>query len=132
MTLFIVKIRSVFRQPLIQTPAWLLCGLMSLFSPAALSIEVTEEIILRAEWPAYVNGASISALPQTQKILRRFDENGKMQLTIRYPSGEQGIAWGRQMLEWFVAYGVPGEFVRLELGSGGADQLVLQLVDRSR
>ncbi len=42
----------------------------------------------------------------------------------------QGIRWGQEMFRWFVAYGVPGKYLQLQLGSGAADQLVLVLVDR--
>ena len=122
--------------PPLATPVIIFAGLFSLLvslaSMPAWAIDVTEETILREQWPEYVNGASISALPQTRNVLSRFDENGKMQITIRYPGGAQGIAWGRQLMEWFVAFGVPGKYLRMELGSGGADRLVIQLVDRTR
>ena len=96
-----------------------------------IAVNVQQQIIKRADWPRYANGASLSALPQTQAIISRFDENDKIQIIIRYPGGDDGIEWGKEMLRWFVAYGVPGRYLRLELGSGAPDQLLLELVDKS-
>ena len=98
---------------------------------SSLALETDEQIIRRAEWPTYVNGANISALPQVQRILGRFDENDQMTITIYYPGGAQGTAWARQLHNWFIAYGVPAAYLQSALGSGAPDQLRVVLVDRS-
>lgn len=110
---------------------WLLL-LTSVIWQSVSALEVQQQVVTRADWPQYANGVNLAALPQTRHILRQFDETGKMQITIRYPGGEPGIEWGKQMLRWFVAYGVPHQYLRLELGSGAPDQLVLVLIDRSQ
>ncbi len=95
-----------------------------------LAIEVEEQTIRQDQWPQYANGTSLSNLPQIQRVLTLFDENGGVQIVIRYPGGEAGIAWARQLYNWFVAYGVPSAYLSMEPGSGASDQLLLVLVDR--
>lgn len=104
---------------------------LSVTSLSAFALETDEQIIRRAEWPTYVNGASVSALPQVRRILSRFDENDRMSIEIYYPGGAQGAEWARQLYNWFVAYGVPTRYLKMELGSGAVDQLRVVLVDRS-
>lgn len=98
---------------------------------SVLALETEEQIIRRAEWPTYVNGANISALPQVQRILSRFDENDQITITIYYPGGAQGTAWAKQLYNWFIAYGVPASFLQSAIGSGAPDQIRVVLVDRS-
>ena len=104
---------------------------ISVSSLPALALETDEQIIRRTEWLTYVNGASVSALPQVRRILSRFDENDRISIEIYYPGGVQGTEWARQLYNWFIAYGVPTRYLKMELGSGAVDQLRVVLVDRS-
>lgn len=101
-----------------------------LMAQSALAVETEEQIIRRSEWPTYVNGSSVSALPQVRRILSQFDENDRMNIIIHYPGGEQGTSWARQLYNWFISYGVPIRYLKMELGSGAADQLRVVLVNR--
>ena len=98
---------------------------------SAYDIQSIEQSIYRHEWPEYTNGASISALPGFRRILLQFNESNDDKITILYPGGEAGIAWAGQVLEWFVAFGIPGKFISMEPGSPGPDALLLVLVKKS-
>ena len=104
---------------------------LTLLSRPAWAIDVQEQIIKRDQWPQYVTGSSVSALPQAQSILQKFSESDKVSIVIQYPGGETGASWARQMYQWFVAYGVPGKYLKMELGSGAPDQLRLLLVNKN-
>ncbi len=106
-----------------------LLALLILTSPA-FAIQVDEQIIDKDQWPEYVNGTSIASLPQVRRVLAGFDESGSVYIVIRYPGGDIGIAWANQMYQWFIAFGVPGQYLSMELGSGAPDQLLLILFDR--
>ena len=97
----------------------------------AIAVDVNEQVINRSQWPQYVNGSSISTLPQVQQILLQFEETDRFSIIIQYPGGDNGITWARQMYQWFVAYGVPGKYLRMELGSGAPNQLRLMLINKS-
>ena len=96
-----------------------------------MAVELEEQVISRAQWPEYVNGSSVAELVGVRKILLHFNENDKVNITIQYPGGDQGIQWARQMYQWFIAFGVPGRYLRMELGSGAPDQLRLLLVNKN-
>jgi hypothetical protein len=100
-----------------------------LTSPA-FAAEVKEQIIEKNQWPEYVNGINISNLPQVQQVLSGFEENGRIKIIIRYPGGDDGIHWANQMYQWFIAFGVPGQYLSMEPGSGAPDQLLLVLINR--
>jgi len=91
---------------------------------------VIEHTITQSEWPQYANGANLSALPQLRDLLQRFEEREGTRLEIRFPGGEQGNKWARQLQRWFVAYGVPSRYLTLAPGSGAPDRLLVMLVSR--
>jgi hypothetical protein len=109
-------------------PVWLWAVLL-LFCGRAAAIEATEYVISRDQWPEHVHSSNIAALPQLRQVLAKFDESGRYRLVVRYPGGESGADWAQQLVHWFVAYGVPGEFIGRELGSGGPDRLLLLLIE---
>jgi hypothetical protein len=112
--------------------AGVLVGLLiSGFSLTSFAIEVDEQIINRSQWPKYFNGSSVSTMPQVQRILQQFEETDRFNIVIQYPGGDSGIAWARQVYQWFIAYGVPGKYLGMELGSGAADQLRLVLINKN-
>lgn len=93
------------------------------------ALETTEHIIRRDQWPEIANSSNISRLSQVRDIMDRFDESGRYRIIVRYPGGDAGAEWAQQLIRWFVAYGVPGEYIGRELGAGGADRLLILLVD---
>ncbi len=95
----------------------------------ALALGTTEVVIRKDQWPEFANSSNISELPQVRQVLQRFDETGRYRIIVRYPGGEAGADWAQQLIRWFVAYGVPGEFIGRELGAGGADRLLVLLVE---
>ena len=95
----------------------------------AVALGTTEVVIRKDQWPEFANSSNISELPQVRQVLQRFDESGRFRIIVRYPGGETGADWAQQLIRWFVAYGVPGEFIGRELGAGGADRLLVLLVD---
>ena len=99
-------------------------------SPAVIAVNEYTQTLNFSDWPAYVNGTNIAALPQVSRTIKRFVEDEKMTIEIRYPSGDQGRQWGESLLNWFVAFGIPTRYLELLPGSGAADQLVISLIDR--
>ncbi len=105
----------------------LLAGSLFLGGPAG-ALQFTEWIIGRAEWPTYVNSHHIGTLPSVREVLARFEEKAPFRIIVRYPGGQAGSEWADTLVHWFVAHGVPGDYVRKELGAGHPDRLLLVLV----
>ncbi len=101
-----------------------------LASPVVLAISEHTEILKRADWPQYVNGTNISALPQVRQILERFQEDQRITIEIRYPGGVLGRQWAESLANWLITFGVPVNYLELLLGSGARNQLVIALIDR--
>ena len=95
-----------------------------------LAVGTREQRINYSEWPQYVNGPNIAALSQVQEILAGFDEKPGNEIIVRYPGGTAGIKWAQTMRDWFISYGVPGDYLKLEAGSGAPDLLLLILITR--
>jgi len=100
-------------------------------SSFANAIETREQRIKLSQWPQYDNGPNIAALPQVKEIFNGFDERPGDQIVIRYPGGSDGIEWAEKMRDWFISFGVPGSYIKLETGSGAPDQLLLILISNS-
>lgn len=109
----------------------LLTALSMTVADAADAADTSEQRITRPQWPQYANGPNIAALTQVQKILSGFDEKPGTEIIVRYPGGADGIQWAEQMRNWFIAYGVPMDYLKMEPGSGAPDLLLLILITRS-
>lgn len=92
------------------------------------AFESTELVIPRSQWPEYVNSSSIAELPQVRQVLRQFDEGGRFRIIVRYPGGTANARWAGELIGWFIAHGVPGQYINRELGTGDPDSLLLLLV----
>ncbi|MDE0096693.1 MAG: hypothetical protein F4Z52_00920 [Gammaproteobacteria bacterium] len=106
---------------------WLLPGLLMVCGRAG-AFESTELVIPRSQWPEYVNSSSIAELPQVRQVLRQFDEGGRFRIIVRYPGGAANARWAGELIGWFIAHGVPGQYINRELGTGDPDSLLLLLV----
>ena len=108
-------------------PIALWIGLL-FYAVSATAIDYNELTISRDQWPQHANSMSIAALPQVRQVIEQFDESGRYRLVVRYPGGESGAKWAEQLVHCLVAYGVPGEFLGRELGSGDPDLLLLLMI----
>lgn len=108
----------------------LACFLLFTVSSHTFAIESVEGIVFAKDWPAEARVQDIAQLPAVQKIISNFDEHDLISITIYYPGGAAGIKWATELQNWLVALGIPLSYSKLALGSGGANQLRLQLVNR--
>ena len=82
-------------------------------SPTVFAISEYTEILKQGDWPTYVNGPNVSALPQVSQTLKRFEEDDKISIEIRYPGGVQGREWAESLANWLVTFGVPLDYLEL-------------------
>ncbi len=96
----------------------------------AFAISEHTEVLKDDQWPEYVNGTNMIALPQISEILKRFREDEKISIEIRYPGGDLGKQQAESLSNWFVTFGIPQNYIELLPGAGGLGQLVINLIDR--
>ena len=61
----------------------IVCVLVWVESVSAFDQHV--ETLVRHEWPQYVNGTNLLALPQIRNTVARFDEAEEIEIMINYP-----------------------------------------------
>jgi len=100
-------------------------------APAAVTaFNLHEQVLPRAQWPQHTTGRNVAALPAVAEALRRFEENGNMVIVIRYPGGDFGRQWARELHDWLVGLGVPGRYLELQPGAGVEDHLIVSIIER--
>ena len=99
----------------------------NLFAGQGIPETLLEQPILGEVWPDRRTTKTVLSILSIKKLLELFVENPRHQVTIRYPGGDKGNAWALELREWLVALGIPSNYVVLEPGSGGQDQLLLLL-----
>lgn len=95
--------------------------------------QIHEQSISYAEWPNPPSGTTILDLQVVQFVLAHFAENaegGDITVVISYPGGDSGRTWGGELYNWLVSFGIPTAHLRLEVGSGASDQLLVTILDR--
>ena len=85
------------------------------------------ETITQSNWPQYVNGANILALPQISNILRHFEETPQAVITITHPATEPGRQWGLAIGNWLVSFGIPSQHFLVSSAPDLVGQLIIHL-----
>ena len=82
-----------------------------------------------AEWARPRSGAALTGMAPLPSVVRAWSESEGRDIAILHAGGEEGELWARELRDWLVALGVPGDHVRLAVGGVGPSRLVLELRD---
>lgn len=89
-------------------------------------------VSLRAEqWDMPRHGETLIKQPQLGEMVRAWMADPNARIEIRYPGGEEGELWMRELMDWLIALGVPSSAMTSIPGSGGEDVIKLVLVPAS-
>lgn len=94
------------------------------------SLAATEfSVSLRAEyWDMPRHGESLIKQPELGKMVHYWQDHPNQVIEIRYPGGEEGEIWVRELMDWLVALGIPSSAMTYLPGSGAEDLINLVLV----
>lgn len=113
--------------------------LIRFMSPAlvlfyALTVEAAEfSVSLRAEqWDMPRHGEALIKQPELGKIVDNWKQHPDQIIEIRYPGGEEGELWVRELMDWLVALGIPSSAMVHVPGSGAEDLINLVLVQGTK
>lgn len=97
------------------------------FSLAPALAYAEQTTLTQAQWQGLKprNGETVAALAPLHDVVVALDKKPSRRLVIRYPGGDAGTAWAKQVRDWLVALGVAGARIRLEPGTASADALTL-------
>jgi len=73
------------------------------------------------------SGDALLRYPPLVEAVQQLQANDNAVLEIRYPGGDSGSLWARELQAWLVALGVESARIRRVPGSEAADQLQLRI-----
>ncbi|MFW2372869.1 MAG: hypothetical protein ACN4GM_07075 [Gammaproteobacteria bacterium] len=86
-------------------------------------------VILKAEqWDMPRHGESLIKQSELGKIVHYWKDHPDQVIEIRYPGGEEGEVWVRELMDWLVALGIPSSAMTHLPGSGAEDLINLVIV----
>lgn len=98
---------------------------------ASLCIAQPRQFTLSADdWARPRDGDTITGFQTLRDLVVVWSANGGGDLIeIRYPGGDEGNLWARELGDWLVALGVPSSSIQLMPGNARADQISLLIVE---
>lgn len=79
------------------------------------------------EWAQPRSGETLLRHPALLEAVQRLRADDSALLEIRYPGGDSGSLWARELQAWLVALGIESSRIRLVPGSDATDQLQLRI-----
>ena len=105
----------------------LLCILASCIPAVSLAEGIS--VKLKAEqWDIPRHGEALLKQQELGKIVRHWLEQPEATIEIRYPGGEEGELWVRELMDWLIALGIPSAAMSRIPGSGAEDVINMVLV----
>lgn len=82
------------------------------------------------DWVRPRNGTTVVQFEALRQAVTAWSaEGGDGVIEIRYPGGEEGSLWARELTDWLVAFGVPSRHIQAAAGSAGRDRIVLEVLE---
>lgn len=110
---------KIYRLLICMCPFWL--PVVQAAQP--VSVEIRAE-----QWDIPRHGEVLLEQRQLSEIIRRWMEQPESKIEIRYPGGEEGELWARELMDWMIALGIPSSVMRRIPGSGAEDVIGLVLM----
>jgi hypothetical protein len=98
---------------------------------ASLCIAQPRQFTLSADdWARPRDGETITGFQTLRDLVVVWSANGgEDMIEVRYPGGDEGDLWARELADWLVALGVPSSSIQLMPGNARADQISLLIVE---
>jgi hypothetical protein len=85
------------------------------------------------DWVRPRNGEAVAEFKALQQAVAAWSAAGSDRtIEIRYPGGEEGSLWARELTDWLVAFGVPSRHIQAAAGSVGRDRIVLIVIESEK
>jgi hypothetical protein len=94
----------------------------------SVSVHAGIVVLGAAQWREAGTAAAWSRLEPLARTVEAFDAGAGARILVRYPGGDAGNVWARQVRDRLVAMGIASRHIELQPGSGYADSLVLETV----
>jgi hypothetical protein len=101
--------------------------LLLLYGAVAVAAADSPLQITAAEWAQPHSGQWLLRQPALVEAVHQLQAKHGAVLEIRYPGGDDGSLWARELQAWLVALGIESARIRLLPGSDAADLLQLRV-----
>lgn len=82
------------------------------------------------DWVRPRSGATVVEFEALRKAVEAWSAaGGNGVIEIRYPGGEEGGLWARELTDWLVAFGVPSRHIRAAPGNARRDRIALEVME---
>ena len=117
-------------QKLLKSKIYLFFLLMALSLPlAANSLRIFS--LSADEWARPRTGDVIPEFAALRAAVEYWDKGINFALLIRYPGEDSGEIWASELHSWFIALGIPSDYILLASGSQDADEITVVVGDRA-
>lgn len=79
------------------------------------------------DWARPRSGSTLVGMAPLPSVVRAWSAADDKDIEIMHAGGEEGELWARELRDWLIALGVPGDRVRLAVGGSGPATLKLEL-----
>lgn len=86
-----------------------------------------EQPLKQTEWPAKPTGDAVLNIDVLRDMMDVYLSQEDVMIRIRYPGGDRGSTWARELQSWLIALGVASAHTELAPGSGFVDAIVLEI-----
>ena len=115
---------------LMRLPTLLLVSCLALsLSVPLLAAEEEGITISRQEWSLPHSGESLIQDQKLRALVAQLLADEKRYLEIRYPGGDEGTLWVKELQAWLVALGVDSNIIDLFPGSAERNFIHLRVID---
>ena len=88
-----------------------------------------DELKLKSEqWDQARHGEQLIKIPALKAIVNQWSSNKDAVIELRYPGGEEGELWVRELMDWLISLGIPSQYLVSVPGSGEADVIKFQII----
>lgn len=87
------------------------------------------ELKLTSEhWDLARHGERLIQIPVLKTVVNDWSTSQGHIIELRYPGGEEGELWVRELMDWLISLGIPSQYLVPVPGSGEADVIKFQLI----
>lgn len=93
------------------------------------SVQTPDELKLKSEhWDLARHGEQLIHIPVLRTIVNEWSSKTDTVIELRYPGGEEGELWVRELMDWLISLGIPSQYLVAVPGSGEADAIKFKII----
>jgi len=96
--------------------------------PSFLNADQLDAVITAEQWAIPRHGENMLKMESLSQVLNEWQKNSQQTIEIRYPGGENGELWLRELKDWLIALGVSSAKIKSIAGSGAKDIIKLSVL----